>query len=48
MSVSHGLRTSDGIENDDRGSLGKKKGTIREKIVSHRLGVSTGYGDAHQ
>ena len=41
MSVSHGHRTIGGIEYD--GGEDKK-----EKIVSHQLGVSTGYGDAHQ
>ena len=41
MSVSHGHGTIGGIEYD--GGEDKK-----EKIVSHQLGVSTGYGDAHQ
>ena len=41
MSVSHGYSTIGGIEYDG----GEDK---REKIVSHQLGVSTGYGDAHQ
>ena len=41
MSVSHGHSTIGGIEYD--GGEDKK-----EKIVSHQLGVSTGYGDAHQ
>ena len=40
MSVSHGHSTIGGI---DDGGEDKK-----EKIVSHQLGVSTGYGDAHQ
>ena len=43
MSVSHGHSTIGGIENDGGGYVEK----AREK-VSHRLGVSTGYGDAHQ
>src|SRR6187401_3406617 len=41
MSVSHGHSTMGGIE------VVVEK-TKRRKIVSHRLGVSTGYGDAHQ
>ena len=41
MSMSHGHSTIGGIEYD--GGEDKK-----EKIVSHQLGVSTGYGDAHQ
>ena len=41
MSVSHGYSTIGGIE----WWLWKDK---REKIVWHQLGVSTGYGDAHQ
>ena len=41
MSVSHGHSTIGGIEYD--GGEDKK-----EKIVSHQLGVSTSYGDAHQ
>ena len=40
MSVSHGHSTIGGIEYD--GGEDNK-----EKIVSHQLGVSTGYGDAH-
>ena len=44
MSVSHGHSTISGIEYDGGGSGEDKK----EKIVSHQLGVSTGYGDAHQ
>ena len=40
MSVSHGHSTMDGIE----GGCGEDK---RREIVSHQLGVSTGYGDAH-
>ena len=42
MSVSHGHSTIGGIE---YGGCGEDK---KEKIVSHQLGVSTGYGDAHQ
>ncbi len=41
MSVSHGHITIGGIEYD--GEDDKK-----EEIVSHQLGVSMGYGDAHQ
>ena len=41
MSVSHGYSTMGGIE------VVVEK-TKRREIVSHRLGVSTGYGDAHQ
>src|SRR6187399_2290162 len=41
MSVSHGYSTMGGIE------VVVEK-TKKRKIVSHRLGVSTGYGDAHQ
>ena len=41
MSVSHGYSTIGGIEYG--GGVREK-----EKIVSHQLGVSTGYGDAHQ
>ena len=44
MSVSHGHGTIGGIEYDGGGYVEKTK---REK-VSHRLGVSTGYGDVHQ
>ena len=43
MSVSHGYSTMGGIEYDDGGCEKTKK----ERIVSHQLGVSTGYGDAH-
>ena len=43
MSVSHGHSTIGGIEYDDGGSVEKTK---KEK-VSHQLGVSMGYGDAH-
>ena len=43
MSASHGHSTIGGIEYDG-GNMEKIK---REK-VSHQLGVSTGYGDAHQ
>ena len=42
MSVSHGHSTIGGIEYGGCGE-GKKK-----DIVSHQLGISTGYGDAHQ
>ena len=45
MSVSHGYSTIGGIEYDGGGLCGEDK---KEKIVSHLLGVSTGYGDAHQ
>ena len=41
MSVSHGYSTIGGIE----GGSGEDK---RKEIVAHQLGVSTGYGDAHQ
>ena len=41
MSVSHGYRTIGGIE---YGGGAREK----EKIVSHQLGVSTGYEDTHQ
>ena len=41
MSVSHGHSTIGGVEYD--GGAREK-----EKIVSHQLGVSTGFGDAHQ
>ena len=40
MSVSHGYSTIGGI--DDGCGVDKKKET-----VSHQLGISTGYGDAH-
>ena len=43
MSISHGYSTMGGIEYDDGGCVEKTK---REK-VSHQLGVSMGYGDAH-
>ena len=43
MSVSHGHKTTGGIEYGGCGE-DKKEG----KIVSHQLGVSMGYGDAHQ
>ena len=42
MSVSHGYSTMGGIE---YGGCGEDK---KEKIISHKLGVSMGYGDAHQ
>ena len=41
MSVSHGHSTIGGIE----GGCGEDK---KKEIVSHQLGVSTGYGDVHQ
>ena len=41
MSVSHGHSTIGGIE----GNRGADK---KKEIVSHQLGVSTSYGDAHQ
>ena len=44
MSASHEYSTMGGIEYDDGGCVEKTK---KEK-VSYRLGVSTGYGDAHQ
>ena len=43
MSASHGYSTMGGI-NIMRGLCGEEK---KEKIVSHQLGVSMGYGDAH-
>ena len=43
MSMSHGHSTLGGIEYDGGGYVEKTK---KEK-VSHQLGVSTGYGDAH-
>ena len=42
MSVSHGYSTMGGIE---YGGCGEDK---MKEIVSHQLGISTGYGDAHQ
>ena len=42
MSVSHGHSTIDGIE---YGGCGENK---KKEIVSHKLGVSTGYGDVRQ
>ena len=42
MSVRHGHSTIGGIE---YGGCGEDK---KQDIVSHQLGVSTGYGDAHQ
>ena len=42
MSMSHGHSTIGGIE---YGGCGEDK---KKEIVSHQLGVSTGYGDAHQ
>ena len=41
MSMSHGHSTIGGKE---YGGCGEDK---KEKIVSHQLGVSTNYGDAH-
>ena len=41
MSVSHGYNTIGGID----GGFGEDK---KKEIVSHQLGISTGYGDAHQ
>ena len=42
MSMSHGYSTIGGIEH---GGCGEDK---KKEIVSHQLGISTGYGDAHQ
>ena len=42
MIMSHGNSTIGGIE---YGGCGEDN---KEKIVSHQLGVSMGYGDAHQ
>ena len=42
MSASHGHST---MVVNGGGCKDKKEG---EKIISHKLGVSTGYGDAHQ
>ena len=42
MSVSHGYSTMGGME---YGGCGEDK---KKEIVSHQLGVSTGYGDAHK
>ena len=44
MIASHGNSTIGGIEYNEGVMWRRQK---REK-VSHRLGVSTGYGDAHQ
>ena len=44
MSASHGYSTMGGIECGGRGLCAEDK---KEK-VSHQLGGSTGYGDAHQ
>ena len=44
MSLSHGYSTMGGIEYDDGDCVEKTK---KEK-ASHQLGISTGYGDAHQ
>ena len=43
MSTSHGHSTIGGIEYDGGGYVEKTK----KEEVSHQLGVSTGYGDAH-
>ena len=43
MSVSHGYSTMGGIEYDDGDCVENTK-----KEVSHQLGVSMGYRDAHQ
>ena len=40
MSVSHGHSTIGGLD----GGCGEDK---KREIVSHQLGISTGYGDAH-
>ena len=40
MSASHGHSTMGGID----GGYGADK---KKEIVSHQLGISTGYGDAH-
>ena len=45
MSTSHGHSTIGRIEYNEGGYVEKTK---RRKIVSHQLGISTGYGDAHQ
>ena len=45
MSASHGHSTIGGTKYDDGGCVEKTKS---EKIVSHQLGISMGYGDAHQ
>ena len=42
MSVSHGHITIGGTE---YGGCGEDK---KKEIASHQLGISTGYGDAHQ
>ena len=42
MSMIHGYSTIGRIE---YGGCGEDK---KKEIVSHQLGVSTGYGDAHQ
>ena len=42
MSVSHGHSTIGGIE---YGGCGEEK---KREIESDQLGISTGYGDAHQ
>ena len=41
MSVRHGYSTIGGVD----GAFGEDK---KKEIVSHQLGISTGYGDAHQ
>ena len=40
--MSHGYSTRGGIE---YGGCGEDK---KKEIVSHQLGISTGYGDVHQ
>ena len=42
MSVRHGYSTMGGIE---YGGCGEDK---KKEIISHQLGISTGYGDARQ
>ena len=42
MSVGHGHSTISGIE---YGGCGEDK---KKEVVSHQLGISMGYGDAHQ
>ena len=44
MSVSHGYNTIGGIEYDGGGYVE----TTKKEKVSHRLGISTVYGDVHQ
>ena len=42
MSVSHGHNTIGGIE------YGGCREDKKKEVVLHQLGISTGYGDAHQ